>query len=46
MWQRGVVPTLMIAAFRLMTAAAIVGLEEYKPLPKRFAISRAGALCH
>jgi hypothetical protein len=45
-WQRGVVPSLMIAAFLLMTAEVVVGLEEYKPLPKCFAISRAGALCH
>jgi hypothetical protein len=45
-WQRGVVPSLVIAAFLLMTAALVVGLEEYKPLPKCFAISRAGALCH
>ena len=43
-WQRGVVPSLMIAA--LMTAEVVVGLDEYKPLPKCFAISRAGALCH
>jgi hypothetical protein len=45
-WQRGVVPSLMIAAFLLTTAAVVVGLEEYKPLPKCFAMSRAGALCH
>jgi len=45
-WQRGVVPSLMIAAFLLMTAAVVIGLDEYKPLPKCFAISRAGALCH
>jgi hypothetical protein len=45
-WQRGVVPSLMIAAFLLMTAEVVVGLDEYKPLPKCFAISRAGALCH
>jgi hypothetical protein len=37
---------LMIAAFLLMTAAVVIGLDEYKPLPKCFAISRAGALCH
>jgi len=37
---------LVIAAFLLMTAAVVVGFEEYKPLPKCFAISRAGALCH
>ena len=43
-WQRGVVPPLVIAAFLLMTAAVVVGLEEYKS--KCFAISRAGALCH
>jgi hypothetical protein len=45
-WRRGVVPALMIAAFLLMTAAVVVGLEDNKPLPKCFAISRAGALCH
>ena len=45
-WQRAVVPSLMIAAFLLMTAEVVVGLDEYKPLPKCFAISRAGALCH
>ena len=45
-WRRGVVPTLMIGAFLLMSAAVVVGFEESKPLSKCFAISRAGPLCH
>jgi uncharacterized Fe-S cluster-containing radical SAM superfamily protein len=44
-WQRSVVPILMVAAFLLMSAAVIVGFEESKPPPKCFAISSAGPLC-